>query len=112
MNPDKAQFLNLQRVPARLNVEEAAWHLGFLPHEIPVLMASRLLRPLGNPAANGCKYFAAVELEKCRQDATWLGKASDAIVKYWRLKNSRKSAAATTSAKKSTLPRGIREGAS
>lgn len=107
MNPDKAQFLNLRRIPARLNVEETAWHLGFLPHEIPVLMASRLLKPLGSPATNGCKYFASVDLEKFRQDAAWLGKASDAIVKYWRLKNSRKSAATTqTSARKTTPLRG------
>lgn len=96
MNPERAQFLNLQRPPARLSMEEAAWYLGFLPHEIPVLMASRLLKPLGSPAVNGGKYFAAVELDRCRADATWLARASDAIVKHWRLKNSRKASAALT----------------
>lgn len=95
MNPERAQFLNLKRTPARLGMEEAAWHLGFLPHEIPVLMAARLLKPLGAPAVNGGKYFATVELDRLALDAAWLAKASDAIVKYWRLKNSRKTTAAS-----------------
>lgn len=93
MNPEKSQFLNLKQAPARLTVEEAAWCLGFLPHEIPVLMAARLLKPLGSPAVTGNKYFAFVELDRLRQDAAWLAKASDAIVKYWKLKNSRRSSA-------------------
>jgi hypothetical protein len=91
MNPERAQFLNLKHRPARLNAEEAAWYLGFQSHEIPILVAAKLLRPLGNPALNGCKYFAAEELDRLRIDASWLAKASDVIVKYWRGKNSRKS---------------------
>lgn len=99
MNPDKSQFLNLKSAPARLNIEEAAWFLGFLPHEIPVLMAAKLLKPLGKPAVNGGKYFALVELDRLRLSSVWLAKASDAIVIYWRLKNSRKSDARTASIK-------------
>lgn len=43
------QFLYLMMAPARLTVEEAAWLLGFSPHEIPILVAKGLLKPLGCP---------------------------------------------------------------
>jgi hypothetical protein len=91
MHPERQQFLNLRRAPARLNAEEAAWLLGFLPHEIPVLMASKLLKPLGTPAANGCKYFSVSELERLKENADWLAKASNTIVRHWREKNQRRS---------------------
>ena len=90
MHPERQQFLNLRRAPARLNAEEAAWFLGFLPHEIPVLMSAKLLKPLGTPAANGCKYFPATDLESLRDDPKWLAQASNAIVRHWRDKNNRK----------------------
>jgi hypothetical protein len=38
MQQDKEHFLNLKNPPARLTAEQAAWFLGFLPHEIPILM--------------------------------------------------------------------------
>jgi hypothetical protein len=92
MNPERSQLLNLRRTPARLNSEEAAWYLGFLPHEIPILLAAKVLKPLGNPPITGCKYFSSTALDKLRQDEHWLAKASDSIVKYWREKNRRKTA--------------------
>jgi hypothetical protein len=97
MNPERHVFLTLRQSPARLNAEEAAWILGFSPHEIPMLIAARLLKPLGNPAHNGCKYFSADQLQQLRADSAWLNKASDAIMKYWKAKNSRKSTNTTRS---------------
>jgi hypothetical protein len=91
MQQDKEQFLNLKNPPARLTAEEAAWFLGFSPHEIPVLMADGILKPLGHPARNGPKYFAAAELEELRRNIKWLAKASDAIVDYWQNRNARKN---------------------
>ncbi len=70
-----------------MNVEEAAWLLGFLPREIPILIAVKLLKPLGAPARTGSKYFSMHELQQLREDTVWLGRASNAIVKYWRFKN-------------------------
>ena len=87
MNPERRDFLNLHTKPGRFTSEEAAWFLGFHPHEIPMLMGAKLLRPLGRPAENGCKYFGIVDLEKLKQDSTWQAKASDAIVKYWKDRN-------------------------
>src|ERR1700676_900047 len=90
MNQDVERFLNLHDPPGRLTKEQAAWKLGFTPDEITVLIAKNLLKPLGHPAHNGQKYFLASTLEDLRRDEKWYSKASDAIVDYWRYKNSRK----------------------
>jgi hypothetical protein len=90
MNQDVERFLNLQNPPGRVTKEQAAWKLGFTPDEITVLVAKNLLKPLGHPAHNGQKYFLTSTLEDLRRDEKWYSKASDAIVDYWRYKNSRK----------------------
>lgn len=92
MHPDKQQFLNLKTPPARLTPEQAAWFLGFEVHDIPVLIRQKLLKPLGNPPANGTKHFAAVELERLRTDPRWLARATDAIHHHWQKKNTTKVA--------------------
>jgi hypothetical protein len=92
MNSQQEQFLNLKTLPARLKVEEVAWYLGFSAHEIPILMAEGLLKPLGRPPTTGVKYFATVALEELRRDPKWLARASDAIVHYWRTRNGNKTA--------------------
>jgi hypothetical protein len=92
MNSQQEQFLNLKTHPARLKSEEAAWYLGFAPHEITILMAEGLLRPLGHPPATGVKYFSAVALEELRRDQKWLARASDCLVQYWKERNEKKAA--------------------
>ncbi len=92
MDKEREQFLNLKSPPARLTQSEAAWYLGFSKHEIPILIANGLLKPLGHPPANGLKFFAASTLEELRKDLKWLAKASDIIVAHWRGKNERKTA--------------------
>ena len=88
MNQAKREFLSLVTPPARLGIDETAWLMGFNEHDIPVLVSVGLLKPLGRPSSTGSKYFAAVELQTLRSDTRWLAKASDAIVNYWRSKNS------------------------
>ena len=90
MNQDIERFLNLKAPPARLTAEQVAWMLGFSAHEIPILVTQKLLKPLGHPAHNGQKYFFAATVEDLRRDEKWFSRASDAIVQYWRYKNSRK----------------------
>lgn len=90
MNPDMERFLNLATRPARLTMQQAAWLLGFGEHELSILMAKGLLKPLGHPASNGQKFFLTTMLEDLRRDEKWFGKASDAVLEYWRHKNSRK----------------------
>ena len=92
MNSQQEQFLNLKTHPARVKAEEAAWYLGFAPHEITILMAEGLLKPLGHPPLTGVKYFSTSNLEELRRDMKWLARASDCIVNYWKVRNEMKTA--------------------
>ena len=90
VNNERKEFLSVRTPPARMVAEEAAWLLGFAPHDIPVLVSAGLLKPLGHPPASGTKFFATATLQKLRDDLNWLARASDAIVRHWQVKNSRK----------------------
>ena len=85
MNPNP--LLSLARLPARLDFTQAAALLGFREHDIPILVRARLLKPLGNPAANCVKYFSSVELEKLANEEAWLARATKAVNDHWRKKN-------------------------
>lgn len=87
MNSEEERFMKLLKWPATLNREQTAWVLGFQCHEIAELMRTGLLRPLGEPAANGGKFFATVEIERLGKDRSWLGRARKVIQKHWRQKN-------------------------
>jgi hypothetical protein len=90
MNPDKERFLNQKIHSERLTAEETAWLLGFSAHEIPILVAKGLLKPLGHPAPNAPKFFLTATLKDLERDEKWHGKAADTVQEYWRNKNSRK----------------------
>jgi hypothetical protein len=91
MKDEQYQFLRLLgQLPARLTAEQAAWVLNCQPHDVPVLVAARLLKPLGNPPVNGIKYFAALELVEQMQDRTWLVKMTNAVNQHWKRKNAAK----------------------
>jgi hypothetical protein len=49
-------------LPARLSAPETAKLLGFAEHDIQILMASRRLVPVGDPAPKAPKWFSAVEV--------------------------------------------------
>src|SRR6266403_3751603 len=89
---EKFALLNCRRLPARLNTSEAALLLGFQEHDIAVLIAARLLAPLGKPAPNAPKYFAAVEIAERSANPEWLSTATKAIAKHWLRQNRRKQA--------------------
>ena len=87
-SPGKAtDCLNVFRLPARLDVQQTALLLGFAPEAIPVLISAGLLRPLGKPAPNGNKHFAACEIETLRTDPGWLDKATRAMHRHWQQRN-------------------------
>ncbi|MBI4660169.1 MAG: hypothetical protein HY735_15120 [Verrucomicrobia bacterium] len=91
MDPQREKFLNLKHLLARMNVEEAAGYLGMSPHDIPILVANGLLKPLGNPVQSSVKYFATVTLQELWADTKWLHRASATIREHWSEKNARKS---------------------
>jgi len=64
--------------------------LGFQVHDLAVLMAAKLLRPLGQPAQNAPKFFAAKTVQELGRDGQWLHKATLAVSKHWRGKNARR----------------------
>ncbi|MBL64322.1 MAG: hypothetical protein CMI30_13060 [Opitutae bacterium] len=66
-------------LPARLNAEEASKILGFEKHDISVLVRNKLLRPLGKPSKQSTKFFAMVEILKCREDVKWLDRATKVV---------------------------------
>jgi hypothetical protein len=87
---EKFAVLNCRRLPGRLNTSEAALLLGFQDHGIALLVAAKLLVPLGRPAANAPKYFAAVEIAECASDLEWLSSATKQLAKHWQQKNHRR----------------------
>jgi hypothetical protein len=90
MKEDQHKFLALVgQPPARLTVEQAAWVLGCQAHDMPILVASRLLKPLGNPPPNGIKFFAASEVLELTKDRSWLAKITSTVNQHWQKKNAR-----------------------
>jgi hypothetical protein len=87
MNAEQKHLLCLPRLPARLDVSQAAQLLGFNEDDLRTLVAARLLTPLGRPSPNAPKFFAAVQLEQLRTDLHWLGRATEAVHRHWRRKN-------------------------
>ena len=80
MKDDQHRFLALLgKLPARLTAEQAAWVLNCQAHDVPILVAARLLKPLGNPPPNGIKFFATGELLELVNDRSWLVKKAPSV---------------------------------
>jgi hypothetical protein len=90
MRDETKRLLDLHRLPARMTPEQAAQLLGFAPHDIPVLVKASLLKPLGKPAQQAVKYFAAYELEQHAVDHEWLDAATKAVSGFWSKQNRRR----------------------
>ena len=91
MKEEQYRFLQLLgQLPPRLTAEQAAWVINCQPHDIPALVAARLLKPLGSPAANGIKFFATADVLEAAKDRNWLVLVSTTIYQHWHRKNSAK----------------------
>ncbi|MEI6078407.1 MAG: hypothetical protein WCS94_22705 [Verrucomicrobiota bacterium] len=91
MREDQQQFLRLLgQLPARLTAEQTAWVVNCQPHDVPVLVTAKLIKPLGNPPANGVKYFATADLLEQIKDHNWLVRVSATIYQHWHKKNAAK----------------------
>jgi len=88
---DRIEFMNLTRLPGRLTAQEAAWLLGFKPHEIPILVTYRLLQTMGAPPRNGEKHFSAGQLERLSRDFGWLDLASATLINHGKTRKQRRS---------------------
>jgi hypothetical protein len=74
----------------RLDVTATAKLLVFTKSHMQILLAVGKLTPLGDPAPNAPKWFAAVEMIRLATDQDWLHKATKEIAKYWRHKRERR----------------------
>lgn len=91
MRDDQQRFLSLLgQLPARLTAEQAAWVLNCQAHDMPILVATRLLKPLGNPPPNGIKFFATADVLELTKDRNWLVRVTTAINGHWQKQNARK----------------------
>ena len=91
MREDQHRFLSLLgQLPARLTAEQAAWVLNCQPHDMPILVSSRLLKPLGNPPANNIKFFATADVFELVKDRAWLVKVTTAINQHWQKQNAKR----------------------
>jgi hypothetical protein len=63
--------------------------LGFAEHDIQILMRGGKLTPLGEPAPNAPKWFAAIEMIRLAADRDWLNRATREVTRYWRFKRAR-----------------------
>lgn len=78
---DPRSLLYAERLPGRLNAEQAAALLGFQPHDIPILIKAGLLKPVGGGPKNCVKYFYSVAIERNRLDERWHDKAAKALLR-------------------------------
>ncbi len=63
MREDHHRFLTLLgQLPARLPAEQTAWVLNCQAPDVPMLVGTRLLKPLGNPPPNSVKCFSVLEV--------------------------------------------------
>ncbi len=84
---NEKSILFVPRLPARLDVNQTADILGFLPHEVVVLLKTGLLKPLGKPAPNGHKFFCTAEVSALSENKEWLDKATRAVARHWKDRN-------------------------
>jgi hypothetical protein len=56
-------------------------------HDVAILIGAKLLCPLGKPAQNAPKYFAAVDVLVRAENGEWLSEATKALAKHWLRKN-------------------------
>src|SRR5262245_35862566 len=91
MREDQHRFLTLLgQLPARLTVEQTAWVLNCQAHDMAILVAARLLKPLGNPPPNAIKFFATTDVLEVIKDRAWLAKMTNTVNTHWRHQNARR----------------------
>lgn len=91
MKEEQHRFLTLLgQLPARLTAEQTAWVLNCQPHDVPILVAARVLKPLGAPPPNSVKFFATLDVLEFAKDRTWLAKLTNTLNQHWKVKNQQK----------------------
>ena len=103
MDKERYEFMTLRRVPGRLTMLEASWHLGFSLTDMTILVGVGLVKPLGKPAPNAIRFFARPDLDELANDAKWLDRACAALGRHWRVRNERLTGKKPDDSRKSRL---------
>jgi hypothetical protein len=67
------------------------------PRDVSALVTARLVKPLGNPPANGIKFFATADILELTKDRNWLVRVTSTINLHWHNKNANKKIRLTIS---------------
>ena len=74
MSEDQHRFLTLLGAsPARLTAEQVTWVLNCQPHDMPVLVAARLLKPLEKSATQRREVLSRVRIAGTGQGSDLAG---------------------------------------
>lgn len=87
VSAEAKELLNLRRLPAMLNTAQTAVLLGLAEHDIPVLVRTGFLKPLGNPPPNAVKSFGTAQVLELAGEVAILNKIRSTVYRYWRGKN-------------------------
>jgi hypothetical protein len=77
---------------------------GCQPHDVPILIASCLLKPLGNLSQNGLKFFSTAEVAEMAKDRAWLAKMTQTISQHWHKRNVRQKSVCINGLQNSKSP--------
>src|ERR1700734_3248070 len=80
-------FMNLNRLPARVDYRGAGMLLHFEVVAIKALVELGLLKPAGNLKGSEHKYFCTKTILKLADNEKWVNDATRAVSKYWAAKN-------------------------
>lgn len=69
----------LNQPPGRLTTKEVAWIINCRPHEVPILVAAGLLKPLEHPRPNRVTFFAVSEVLALVKEEAWRTKITNAV---------------------------------
>lgn len=83
-------FLNLNRLPARVDYKGAGFLLHFEPVAIKVLVELGHLKPVVDLTGSEHKYFCTKTILALGDNEKWVTNASRAVSKYWAEKNARR----------------------
>jgi len=83
-------FLNLNRLPARVDYHGASILLNFEVVAIKALVEMGHLKAAGNLKGSEHKYFCTKTILKLADDEKWVNDATRAVSKYWAEKNDRR----------------------
>lgn len=89
MPKEMVEFLNLERLPGRISLQQASWLTGISEHGLHDVVAAGLLKRLGGASADGNTtwWFSSAALLRFIQDPDVMSKATSIVIEAGRKRN-------------------------